>query len=178
MEKKKKKVATNEQQETKEEVTPTTNEAEQEEKEPVTEEQKIDQWQDKYIRLAADFDNYKKRTQKESASSYGNGVSSTVEALLPVIDNFDRAVLAIEESDESNLAEGIKMIYKQLKETLEKLGVEVIPALGKTFDPNLHNAVMHVEDENFGENEITEEFLRGYKLKDKVIRHSMVKVAN
>ena len=136
------------------------------------------EWQDKYVRLFADFDNYKKRTQKEMLSSYSNGASGVIEELLPVIDNLERAVGAVSEDDDSNLAQGIQMVYKQLQETLTKLQVKPIPAVGEKFDPNLHNAVMHIEDEELEENVIVEEFLKGYQVKDKVIRHSMVKVAN
>ncbi len=136
-------------------------------------------WQDRYLRLFAEFDNYKKRTQKETLASYGNGVADTCEKLLAIIDNFERAIAAIEENDTSPLSEGVKMIYKQFKETFEGIGITEIPALGQQFDPNVHNAVMHIDDESFGENEIVEVFMKGYKYKDsKVLRHSMVKVAN
>lgn len=137
-----------------------------------------DEWKNKYVRILADFENFKKRTQKEMTGSFTNGVSMVVEQLLPVMDNFDRAILAIDDSDDSNLAQGVNMIYKQLSEVFEKIGVKPIEALGKQFDPNLHNAVMHVDDENYGENEVIEEFMKGYMINDKVIRHSMVKVAN
>ena len=139
-------------------------------------EEKADDFKDKYIRLMADFDNFKKRTSKEVTSTYTNAVTDTVEKLLPVMDNFERAMLSADENDE--FAKGITMIYKQLKEVFDTIGVKEIEALGKTFDPNLHNAVMHVDDEEKGEGEIVEEFMKGYMLKDKVIRHSVVKVAN
>ena len=135
-----------------------------------------DDFKDKYIRLMADFDNFKKRTQKEVTSTYTNAVTDTVEKLLPVMDNFERAMISADENDE--FAKGISMIYKQLKEVFDTIGVKEIEALGKTFDPNIHNAVMHVDDEEKGEGEIVEEFMKGYMLKDKVIRHSVVKVAN
>ena len=144
-----------------------------------TKEEAKDDWQDRYLRLFAEFDNYKKRTQKETLASYGNGVADTAEKLLAVIDNFERAIAAIDEADTSPLAEGVKMIYKQFKEFFDGLGISEIPALGEKFDPNVHNAVMHIDDENFGENEIVEVFMKGYKYKDsRVLRHSMVKVAN
>ncbi len=144
---------------------------------PVEEtEEKADDFKDKYIRLMADFDNFKKRTLKEVTSTYTNAVTDTVEKLLPVMDNFERAMLSADENDE--FAKGISMIYKQLREVFESIGVKEIEALGKTFDPNLHNAVMHVDEEGKGESEIVEEFIKGYMLKDKVIRHSVVKVAN
>lgn len=140
--------------------------------------QQTDEWKDKYVRLYADFDNYKKRTQKEMLGSYANGLSAAFEQILPVVDNFDRAIAAIDESDKSDFAQGVSMIYKQLIDTLKNFGVEPIEALGKSFDPNFHNAVMHVDDENCGENEVVEEFVKGYMIKDKVLRHSVVKVAN
>ena len=136
-----------------------------------------DDWKDKYVRLYADFENYKKRMAKETLSSYTNGKVAAIEELLPVVDNFDRATAAMGE-DDSQLAQGIKMVAKQLYDALDKLGVKPIEAVGQKFDPNLHNAVMHVEDENYGENEVAEELLKGYTCGDKVIRYSMVKVAN
>ena len=143
-----------------------------EEKAPVE-----DDWKDKYVRLYADFENYKKRMAKESLSSYTNGKVAAIEELLPVVDNFDRATAAIGE-DDSQLAQGIKMVAKQLYDALDKLGVKPIEAVGQKFDPNMHNAVMHVEDDAYGENEVAEELLKGYMCGDKVIRYSMVKVAN
>lgn len=140
--------------------------------------QPTDEWKDKYVRLYADFDNYKKRSQKEALSSYNNGFSSAVEQILPVVDNFDRAVAALTDDAKNEFSQGVEMIYKQLLDTLKNFGVEPIQAVGKSFDPNFHDAVMHVDDENFGENEIVEEFVKGYMIKDKVLRHSVVKVAN
>ena len=141
-----------------------------------TTEEKADDFKDKYIRLMADFDNFKKRTQKEVTSTYTNAVTDTVEKLLPVMDNFERAMLSADENDE--FAKGISMIYKQLKEVFDTIGVKEIEALGKTFDPNIHNAVMHVDDEEKGEGEIVEEFMKGYMYKDTVVRHSMVGVVS
>ncbi len=143
-----------------------------------TSEEKEDEWKSKYVRMLADFENYKKRTQKEMTGSFNNGVSMAAEQLLPVLDNLERAISSIEEGDNSNFAEGVKMVHKQLVESFEKIGIKPINALGEKFDPNFHNAVMHIDDNNFGEGEITEEFMKGYTLGDKVIRHSMVKVAN
>ena len=140
--------------------------------------QPADEWKDKYVRLYADFDNYKKRTQKEILGSYNNGFSSAVEQILPIVDNFDRAIAAIDENVKNEFSQGVEMIYKQLLDTLKNFGVEPIEAVGKSFDPNFHDAVMHIDDENFGENEIVEEFVKGYMIKDKVLRHSVVKVAN
>lgn len=153
---------------------------EQVENQEVKEEEKApekNEWQDKYIRLVADFENYKKRTSKEITSSYGNGKVAAIEEILPVIDNFDRAISSIEE-DDSQFAQGIKMVAKQLYDALSKLGVKPIEAKGQKFDPNFHNAVMHIEDDSFGESEVVEELLKGYICGDRVIRYSMVKVAN
>lgn len=142
------------------------------------EQAQVDEWKDKYVRLYADFDNYKKRTQKETLSSYNNGLSAAIEQMLPIVDNFDRAIAAIDDSAKTDFSQGVEMIYKQLIDTLKNFGVEPIDALGKNFDPNFHDAVMHVDDEKYGENEIVEEFVKGYMIKDKVLRHSVVKVAN
>ena len=135
---------------------------------------------DKYQRTLAEFDNFRKRTVKEKASMYDDGVRSTVEKLLTVIDNLERAVAVQEGKVDENDAffKGVKMTLKQFQEVLHGIGVEEIKALGEQFDPNLHAAVAHEDDENYGENEVVLEMLKGYKYKDKVIRHSMVKVAN
>lgn len=130
-------------------------------------------------RTAAEFDNYKKRTAKEKESIYSDAASDVVAAFLPVVDNIERAVQAsANEADSKSLREGIDLVYRQFKDVMKKLGVEEIKSVGENFDPNLHNAVMHVEDEEYGDNVIVEEFQKGYTIKDKVIRHSMVKVAN
>lgn len=136
--------------------------------------------EDKYLRLYAEFDNYKKRTQREKDARYADAVIDTVGELLSVADNLERA-LAVEISGEEaeKLAEGVKMVYKQLKDIFLKLGVTEIKALGEQFDPNLHEAVMHVEDETVDDNTVVEEFRKGYIYNDsRVVRHSMVKVAN
>ncbi|HBF66272.1 MAG TPA: nucleotide exchange factor GrpE [Clostridium sp.] len=135
---------------------------------------------DKYQRSLAEFDNFRKRTMKEKATMYDDGVRDTVEKLLSVVDNLERAVAAQEGKAEENdsFLKGVQMILKQFQEILYGLGVEEIKALGEKFDPNLHAAVAHEDDENYGENEIILEMLKGYQYKDKVIRHSMVKVAN
>lgn len=135
---------------------------------------------DKYQRTLAEFDNFRKRTVKEKASMYDDGVRSTVEKLLTVIDNLERAVAVQEGKVDENDAffKGVKMTLTQFQEILHGIGVEEIKALGEQFDPNLHAAVAHEDDENYGENEVVLEMLKGYKYKDKVIRHSMVKVAN
>ena len=132
----------------------------------------LDRWQ----RLMAEFDNYRKRSEKEKADSYDYAVSNTIAELLPVIDNFERA-LKVESTDKSLFA-GVEMIYKQIIGLLEKMHVTPIEAVGKEFDPNLHNAIMHIDDEAFGENIVAEELQKGYLYKEKVIRHSLVKVAN
>jgi len=128
-------------------------------------------------RTLAEFDNFRKRTIREKASIYDDGVKDTVEKLLSVVDNFERALLAAEDK-ENSLYKGIDMMFRQLCDILKDMGVEPIPGVGETFDPNLHHAVAHVQDETLGENLIAEELLKGYKYKDKVLRPSMVKVVN
>ena len=132
--------------------------------------------EDQYLRLAAEYDNYRKRTAKEKESAWTQAKADTVAALLPVYDNLERA-LKQDTADEA-YAKGVEMTMKGLQDVLVKLGVEVIPALGETFDPNCHNAVMHVEDESVGENTVVEVFQQGFTCGDKVIRFAMVKVAN
>ena len=132
--------------------------------------------EDKFLRLAAEYDNYRRRSQKEKESAWADSKAETAQAFLPVYDNLERA-LKQETADEA-YKKGVEMTMTQLKDVLTKLGIEEIPALGETFDPNLHNAVMHVEDENAGENTIVEVFQAGFKSGDKVIRFAMVKVAN
>ena len=135
---------------------------------------------DKYQRCLAEFDNFRKRTAKEKAAMYDDGVRDTVEKLLGVVDNLERAVMAQEGKADENDAffKGVAMTLKQFQEILHSIGVEEIKALGEKFDPNLHAAVAHEDDENYGENEIILEMLKGYQYKERVIRHSMVKVAN
>ena len=130
-------------------------------------EQQVEELTDRLKRSMAEFDNYRKRTEKEKSSMYIIGARDIVEKMLPIVDNFERG-----------LAEGMKMIYKQMMTAFDEMGVKPIEAVGKEFDPNLHNAVMHVEDESVGENIVVEEFQKGYTYKDFVVRHSMVKVAN
>ena len=131
---------------------------------------------DNFLRLAAEYDNFRKRTQKERESLYQDAKADTVGKFLPVYDNLQRA-MAQETADEA-YKKGVEMTMTGLKDILAKLGVEEIPALGETFDPALHNAVMHVEDESAGENTVVDVFQAGFKLGDKVIRFAMVKVAN
>ena len=136
-------------------------------------------WQDvneKYMRTLAEYDNYRKRTIKEKESIYPEAKAVVVEKFLPVMDNFQRALDSAEEKNP--FYEGVAMVKKQMDEVLTALGVEEIKAVGEQFNPELHNAVMHVDDEEAGENIIVEEFQKGYKIGDRVIRHSMVKVAN
>ena len=132
--------------------------------------------EDQFLRLAAEYDNYRRRSQKEKESVWNDAKSETVLAFLPVYDNLERA-LKQETADEA-FKKGVEMTMNQLREVLKKLGVEEIPALGETFDPNVHNAVMHVEDESAGENTVVEVFQTGFKSGDKVVRFAMVKVAN
>ena len=139
----------------------------------------IEELTDRVKRQMAEFDNFRKRTEKEKSQMFETGAKSIIEKILPVVDNFERGLAAIPEEEKgSAFAEGMEKIYKQLMTTLEEIGVTVIEAAGAEFDPNLHNAVMHVEDEELGENIVAEEFQKGYKYHDSVVRHSMVKVAN
>ena len=139
-------------------------------------EQKVEELTDRLKRTMAEFDNFRKRTEKEKSSMYIIGAKEIVEKILPVVDNFERGLAQAQEGDA--FADGMKMIYKQLTTTLDDLGVKPIEAVGKEFNPDFHNAVMHVEDEEVGENIVVEEFQKGYTYKDFVVRHSMVKVAN
>ncbi len=136
----------------------------------------VAQQEDKYLRLAAEYDNYRRRTAKEKDSIWNDAKADAAVAFLPVYDNLERA-LKQETADEA-FKKGVEMTMTQLKTVLEKLGITEIPALGQPFDPNLHNAVMHVEDENFGENTVCDVFQAGFQLGEKVIRFAMVKVAN
>ena len=141
--------------------------------------EQIEELTDRLKRSMAEFDNYRKRTEKEKSAMYEIGAKDIIEKLLPVVDNFERGLATIPEGDEkSAFAEGMDMIYKQLMKMLEDAGVKPIEAVGQPFDPNFHNAVMHVDDENLGENVVAEEFQKGYLYRDSVVRHSMVKVAN
>ena len=140
---------------------------------------KIEELQDRLRRQMAEFDNFRKRTEKEKSAMYEVGARDIIEKILPVLDNFERGLAAVPEDEKgSSFAEGIDKIYKQFVKTLEDAGVEAIEAKGQQFDPNLHNAVMHVEDDQFGENEISQELQKGYKYRGTVVRHSMVQVAN
>ena len=141
--------------------------------------EKIEELTDRLTRQMAEFDNFRKRTEREKSQMYEIGAKDIIEKILPVIDNFERGLAAVpEESKEDPFVEGMEKIYKQLTTTLESLGVEPIEAVDKEFNPDLHNAVMHVEDESVGDNIIVEELQKGYTYKGFVVRHSMVKVAN
>ncbi len=156
-----------------------------EETEEVTEEnvpkgdKKAQEINDKLMRTIAEFDNFRKRSEKEKSAMFEIGAKAIIEKILPVLDNFERGLDSISEEEKgSAFAQGIEQIYKQFVTVLDDAGVKVIETVGKEFDPNLHNAVMHVEDDSLGENIIAEEFQKGYMYKDSVVRHSMVKVAN
>lgn len=141
--------------------------------------EQIEELQDRLKRQIAEFDNYRKRTEKEKAAMYEVGARDIIERILPVLDNFERGLAVMpEDMKGSSFAEGVEKIYKQFIKTLEDAGVEVIEAVGQQFDANLHNAVMHVEDEAYGENEICQELQKGYKYRGTVVRYSMVQVAN
>lgn len=141
--------------------------------------EQIEDLTDRLRRQMAEFDNFRKRTEKEKSQMYDMGASAVIEKLLPVLDSFERGLAAVpEEEKESGFAQGMDKIYRQMMTMLGEAGVTQIEAEGKEFDPALHNAVMHVEDESLGENVVAEELQKGYMYKDTVVRHSMVKVAN
>ncbi len=134
---------------------------------------------DKLQRSMAEFDNFRKRTNIEKSSMYENGTRDTIEKLLPILDNFERAIISTTDEDkESTMFKGIEMIFNQMVETFKNMGVEELAGVGEIFDPNIHNAVLHIDDDSFGENVVVEVMQKGYKYKDKIIRPSMVKVAN
>lgn len=141
--------------------------------------EKIEELTDRVKRQMAEFENFRKRTDKEKSTMYEMGAKDIIERILPVIDNFERGLAAVpEDAKGSPLAEGMEKIYKQFRTTLEEAGVKAIEAVGQEFDPNFHNAVMHVDDDAMGENIVAEELQKGYMYRDSVVRHSMVKVAN
>ena len=139
-------------------------------------EEKYNAEHDSYLRLAADYDNFRKRTIKEKEASYGHGKADAVEKLLPVYDNLERALN--QPTEDAAYKKGVEMTFNQLISIFNSLDVEVFGNVGDEFDPNLHNAVMHTEDENFGENVICQVFQKGFKLGDKIVRFAMVQVAN
>lgn len=154
-------------------------EAEEEPKKGDKKDQKVQEMNDKLMRTIAEFDNFRKRSEKEKSAMYEIGAKAIIEKILPVLDNFERGLDSISEDEKgSAFAQGIEQIYKQFVTVLNDAGVKVIETIGKEFDPNLHNAVMHIEDDSLGDNVIAEEFQKGYMYKESVVRHSMVKVAN
>ena len=175
---------TKENQETPAQETPVTPETETTEQTPETvEAAPVNEWEEKYnaehdayLRLAADYDNYRKRTAKEKEQSYGHGKADAVEKLLPVYDNLERALN--QPTQDEAYKKGVEMTMNQLVGILAGLGVEIFGNVGETFDPNIHNAVMHTEDENLGENQISQVFQKGFKLGEKIVRFAMVQVAN
>ena len=151
--------------------------------EETTETPEVNPWEEKYnaehdsyLRLAADYDNFRKRTIKEKEASYGHGKADAVEKLLPVYDNLERALN--QPTEDAAYKKGVEMTFNQLVSIFSSLGVEIFGEVGEAFDPNLHNAVMHIDDENLGENEIAQVFQKGFKLGDKIVRFAMVQVAN
>ena len=141
--------------------------------------EKIEELTDRLTRQMAEFDNFRKRTEKEKSQMYEIGARDIIEKILPIVDNFERGLSSMPEEEKATpFAEGMEKVYKQLMTTLESIDVKPIEAVGKEFDPDFHNAVMHVEDEELGENIIAEEFQKGYTYRNNVVRHSMVKVAN
>ena len=141
--------------------------------------EKIEELTDRVKRQMAEFENFRKRTEKEKSSMYEMGARDIIERMLPVIDNFERGLATVpEDAKGTPLAEGMEKIYKQFQKTLEEAGVKPIEAVGQEFDPNFHNAVMHVDDDSLGENIVAEELQKGYMYRESVVRHSMVKVAN
>ena len=141
--------------------------------------EKIEELTDRLTRQMAEFDNFRKRSEKEKSQMYEIGAKDIIEKILPVVDNFERGLGSVpEEEKNAPFVEGMEKIYKQLMTTLESVGVKPIEAVGQEFNPDFHNAVMHVEDEGLGENIIAEEFQKGYMYRESVVRHSMVKVAN
>ena len=154
-----------------------TSEAKEEKKDP--KDLKIAELSDRVQRQMAEFDNFRKRTEKEKSAMFEMGASDIIKKILPVIDNFERGFKSVSDEElETPFAKGMDMVYKQFLKLLEDADVKPIEAVGNEFNPDLHNAVMHVDDESVGENIIVEEFEKGYTYRDSVIRHSMVKVAN
>jgi len=141
--------------------------------------EKIEQLEDRVKRQMAEFENFRKRTEREKQAMFETGAKSVLEKILPVIDNFERGFATVDPEDENDaFVGGMKMVYKQMMKELDNIGVKPIEAVGCEFDPNFHNAVMQVEDEELGENIVSEEFMKGYMYRDSVVRHSMVKVVN
>lgn len=165
-----------------EETTEEASEKEAVSEETVVEDKKdkiIEELTDKYKRTFAEFDNFRKRSEKEKAAMYEIGAKDIIEKVLPVVDNFERGLATVSEEDKQTpFVEGMDKIYKQFVKVLDDAGVKPILAVGEEFNPDYHNAVMHIEDDSYGENIIVEELQKGYTYKESVVRHSMVKVAN
>lgn len=141
--------------------------------------EKIEELTDKLTRQMAEFDNFRKRTEREKSQMYEVGAKDIIEKILPVVDSFERGLDAVKEEEKDHpFMQGMDKVYKQMMTTLAEIGVKPIEAVGQEFNPDFHNAVMHVEDDSFGENIVAEEFQKGYMYRDSVVRHSMVKVAN
>ena len=141
--------------------------------------EKIEELTDRLARQMAEFDNFRKRTDKEKSQMYEVGAKDIIEKILPVVDSFERGLDAVKEEEKDHpFMQGMDKVYKQMMTTLAEIGVKPIEAVGQEFNPDFHNAVMHVEDDSFGENIVAEEFQKGYMYRDSVVRHSMVKVAN
>lgn len=141
--------------------------------------EKIDELNDRLMRTLAEFENFRKRSEREKAQMFEVGAKDIIEKILPIVDNFERGFASVsEEEKQTAFAQGMDKVYKQLVTALESAGVKAIEAVGKEFDPNFHNAVMHGEDEELGENIVSEEFQKGYVYRESVVRHSMVKVVN
>ncbi|MCD8078772.1 MAG: nucleotide exchange factor GrpE [Lachnospiraceae bacterium] len=158
---------------------PQTEEPPEPEKAEDEAEKKVAELTDRLQRTMAEFENFRKRSEKEKAAMFEMGARSVIEKILPTVDNFERGLGSVpEEQKEDAFVAGMDKVYKHMMKELEELGVKPIEAVGKEFDPSCHNAVMHVEDENAGENQIVEEFQKGYTYRDSVVRYSMVKVAN
>ena len=139
----------------------------------------IEELNDKYMRTFAEFDNFRKRSEKEKSAMFEVGAKSIIEKILPIVDSFERGLATLSDEEKTApFADGMDKVYKQMVKALEEAGVTPIEAVGKEFNPNMHNAVMHGEDENFGENIVAEEFQKGYMYRDTVVRYSMVKVVN
>lgn len=171
----------NPEEETVEESTEAVENAEEvEETSESQEEDKYKELEDKYMRLLAEYDNYQKRTTREKEARYGDAVIDTAAAFLPVMDDLTRALeLEVTNDEAVKVKEGIELVAKKLKDVLSKLDIEEIAAVGEEFDPNIHNAIQHIEDESVTDNTIVEEYMKGYIYKGtRVVRHSMVKVAN
>lgn len=168
--------ATETAEETKEEEAATEEQPAEKDKKDIL----IDELNDKYMRTFAEFDNFRKRSEKEKAAMFEVGAKSIIEKILPIVDSFERGLgtLSEEEIAANPFADGMDKVYKQMVKALEEVGVTPIEAVGKEFDPNLHNAVMHGDDDQYGENIVSEEFQKGYMYRDTVVRYSMVKVEN